>query len=196
MLGAWNSHWCPTTPWNDSESLISIFVFHTSSFEEGVRRGQAVVPDSGRCDCFYQDFVDNAQQLTFLYSLILPLVVFDSAFEVVGNQMIKILVACISCSRSLLFREPIACRSLLNRRNRLMLDQLPDLLSTMSSLRDHNWQLLVTYSPDLLFQSCTKTATTLFCNMLAPSHPLGQWGKNGCRQSPIFLLARTIELLG
>ena len=58
-----------------------------------------------------------------------------------------------------------------------MLDQLPDLLSTMSSLRDHNWQLLVTYSPDLLFQSCTKTATTLFCNMLAPSHPLGQWGK-------------------
>ena len=51
---------------NYSESLISIFVFHTSSFEEGVRRGQAVVPDSGCCDCFYQDFVDNAQQLTFL----------------------------------------------------------------------------------------------------------------------------------
>ena len=74
-----------------------MFVFHTSSLEEGVRRGQAVVPDSDRCDCFYQDFVDNAQQLTFLYSLILPLVVFDSAFEVVGNQMIKILVACISC---------------------------------------------------------------------------------------------------
>ena len=63
-----------------------MFVFHTSPFEEGVRRGQAVVPDSGRCDCFYQDFVDNAQQLTFLYSLILPLVVFDLAFEVVGNQ--------------------------------------------------------------------------------------------------------------
>ena len=74
-----------------------MFVFHTSPFEEGVRRGQAVVPDSGRCDCFYQDFVDNAQQLTFLYSLILPLVVFDPAFEVVGNQKIKILSTRRSC---------------------------------------------------------------------------------------------------